>query len=576
MSTKDESKDIFDAVRKLDDSLTSPEGLCRLCDAVVTVDSNLNDSQRFSAVVEHELTHRQDIQSTHYGNLMGLVHKALQSLGHFPVQRQGYITDISTFFTPKSCAVCLEAHATYNQRQVTNITERQWLSILRRPGNDVYKEGYPLACSIMKRFPIHPSLHLHLSDRLLSLPLHVDWYPHFRSIEEARNFLVTLPGTESPNERLSNLGVCLGRLAKRYPDVLRTFCVQANDLGLRSLEESLHKQIRIDVPVRDRNLDIYYHPTGTDLFFLYTELIDKHLKRILEDYGFRYADPRGVTRINELLEAWNREGIDGNASMMPFYYASQFSSKSCNIFSQHLSGNRHVIAVPQQGIVGLSVEHARENPRGRCIARLWHVVDDAGWEMSKGRILPPGSWYFVLAIPSDEVPLIANGDVQAAPPDRASNFVQLYCTFSRADDCVSLVSARLPNTLWIVPYTESPTYEGKEALRKEALKVQACVDKFYRDSMLCCCFLDQNALNYLIMQLDASRPRSYFYDDENKNWRLWLTTGEINCLFITPKVESIHEVLERSLVEAMLAQHQSQRPESWPYLTRWFLSGEGF
>lgn len=574
----DKNDGLFDQILALDASLASAAGLCRLVDGVITLDSNQRDTNFLRSIVEHELSHRQAITSTHYGNLLALALQASTTYKRFGSDMQKPLTEILEAFIPNGRNLCLEGHATFNQRTFLPESEQDWLRRLRKLKDSVYYSGYCLAYDIMRHFPVPEQLRLHLSDRILLLPLHVDWYSRFSTVTKAYDFITMLSSEEHPSNRMVMLKECLDRMSKTIPNALRNFNEDVRTLGLEEYKNSQRSSIAYDAQVGEgKSIDVHYYPVGTNLFRLFTRLIDTHLKSPLKDMGFVYADPHTVTDINELVKAWNKDSNSEEPAIAEFRTPTRFSSKTCNIYSRPLSGKRRVGASTPDNILQMLNEMKRSKLDQYCIARFWHITEEDGWEVTDDKVLPCGSWYFLLGVLCKQSPGV-NGQavVSLSQSLQDADFLQFYCTFDDADECASLFSSGIPNVIWLLPYPHSPTYSEKLSLQNDAHRLYTLIEASCNPRSDLYCVLVQNAVNYLVDQIDSSCPRSFTHEDYGANWRLWVTHGNVNLAFVTPKISNIDEVLETTLTQNLGAVHVAQKTKSLDCLLSWFSSADGF
>jgi hypothetical protein len=567
---------LFQTTWEFDQRLFGTLGTCTLFGGAIEIDIDIKSSVIQEAVLEHEITHRADLNVTHFGNLYNLIKIALASIESFNLLRRKQVQELSNYFIGSRFAICFEGRATFNERiGLLDITEDAWLKHLRNRNDQTYYDGYILASRIMKMFSIEKEIVPYLSDVLLTLPLCIDWYDHFSTIKSACEYVRSLSNEDWPAGRLNKLTACLDEIILCNPEIITEFCREVNENCKDVYTKALSKRVEEVTPLRDIFIISPKVPTGSEVSYFLRELMTKYLRKPLLNCGFAYADHGNVPEINRILNCWNRDIEVGKCTIPEFRTGTALSAQYLNIQFAPLGKKRAVYPIRPEKIKDRVQSLFQRQGKTYCLARLHQVWEESGWEVAKDIVLPFGAWYFVLAIRYSD--LQGQGVFYVTPPDFAGvvRFSQFYHYFTSAEKLIDEFPVDLPRTLWLLPSPNAYRYSLLPSLRKDLLRVIEQVEMNMGRESDCYCVLAENSIDEILRELVCSSPTRCLYNDQSDLWRLWRAEGLRKRLFFTPKIRSMHDLL-RELLESRGIRCEVDISPHDDYLFEWLVSGEGF
>lgn len=567
---------LFKARVRIDSRLLGTLGTCELFGGAIEIDTGIKSPTIQEALLEHETTHRADITTTHFGNIYNLINSALRCLENFPPTEAQQVLEISKYFLKSRFIVCFEGRATFNERlHLPYIAEEQWIEALRNRDDQSYYDGYTLTCRIMNKFRIEKWVLPYLSDTLIVLPLCVEWYKHFSSIQSACEYMKSLDSGGYPSSRLAELANLLDEIGRCNPRAIKNFCSEVRESLKEVYTKALKKRFDEVTCIRDGSFKSWRSPTGTEVCHFLQKMIAKHLKEILLQRGFDYADQWEVPEINRIVRCWNKEIETGKPSIPEFQIKTGIGAQCTNIQFVPIGRKRAIDAIRPEGIKDKIRSVLANRSDAYFLARLHQVWQERGWQMDKNRVLPFGAWYFVLAIRYSDIH--GQAVFYVTSPDFAGvvRFAQFYYHFTSAENLIDELSVDLPRTLWLLPSPNAYRYSLQPSLRQDLLRVIEQVQmNMWRESD-CYCVLAENSIDEILSQLVRPCPTRCLYNDDSHLWRLWRTEGSRKRVFVTPKGRNLHRFLQ-ALLEDRGIRCETGTSVHDGYLLQWLGSGEGF
>jgi hypothetical protein len=287
MPYDNEIDQVLSAVETIDNALSEAAGRCDVLGTAIRVSTGFLSPEYQKSVIEHEQTHRADIGESTYGNLINLVHLAKQNALSFNKEKRKIIDNILLKMPFDRFKTCLEGHATLTQKNVLKrIPEKIWITKLKKRPDKAYYYGYLLASKVMSYFHVRDEAYLSLTDILLQLPLNVDWYPSFWTIELANDFLSSTKEDDYPDRRFTELAKCFENISESKPSLFGQISTLINRNVDPIIRNAYQNPIYEKTWIGDRFITNTMYPTGRNLFAYISKLINVILKVELEKEGF--------------------------------------------------------------------------------------------------------------------------------------------------------------------------------------------------------------------------------------------------------------------------------------------------
>lgn len=479
--------------------------------------------------------------------------------------------------------VCLEGHASFNQRYVLkHIPEKAWIKSLRSIPDNAYHTGYLLCKDIMSKFRVKDAGILTLSDILHRLPLCLDLYERFNTIESAHHTITSLQKQKKgdhPDDRLHSLSSLLSQLNKKSPEIINQFVFDINNNIDAVLTQARYRIIEENTTFFEKyTIKSIIHPTGRDLFAFILKMLNRHLKKSLSRLGFSFADPDTVADINNIVDLWNSQTTTGLKVLRKFRLATTDSAKNLNLTFGPIEKQRSINPINKGKIENKVFRFLQEDSSSLVVMRYNHISDAGGWNASASLRIPCGAWYLVIAL--CEYRLLGTPRKFTISPGLMGlrQFDQFYAVFDDATELINKIPVYLPNTIWLLPFRNSVDYPVGSTIRNSFERVLLHHQNFIIGGSACFCVISRNDLGSIVDCLINEDIESFIYDDSSPLWRLWIVYGRTNYAFLTPKMDSLHIVFEDRIKQILSSQLHPvpKTTKQSRYLLEWLGSGEGF
>jgi len=222
-------------------------------------------------------------------------------------------------------------------------------------------------------FNVKEEARLTLVDILMRLPLNVDWYLKFETIESAHNYLSQLTEDDYPDNRLFRLVSCLTNISNKNSFIFEQISYQINKNAVQIIQEAFRYPIEEKTKIGDSYITNTIYPVGRKLFASISNLVNRTLKKYLESEGFTFAKIGTSPEINRIVDRWNKQ-IKPNASMLPkFAEETATSVQSLKITCGPIDRKRPISKTTYDEIQSKIYKHLDAKKDDLIIARYYHV-----------------------------------------------------------------------------------------------------------------------------------------------------------------------------------------------------------
>ena len=577
MPYDNEIDQILSAVETIDSVLSEAAGQCKVLGTAIRVSTGFLSPEYQKSIIEHEQTHRSDITGTTYGNLINLVHLAKQSASSFDKERREFIDNILEKMPFNRFKICLEGHATLTQKFcLKRIPEKNWIAKLKKHHDKAYFNGYLLASEIMSYFNVRDEAYLSLTDILMWLPLNVDWYPNFGTIERAHEFLSRINEDDYPDKRLTKLVKCFKNISDSNPFLFEQISTLINRNVDPIIRDAYQNPIHEKTWVGDRYITNKIYPTGRNLFAYISKLINGNLKVELEKEGFLFADIGTASQINSIVNQWNRQTVDGAKKISVFTEATATSVKSLNMSFGAIDRKRGITLIGPKKIEKKIRKHIEANSQNLIIARYYHVHEPDGWKISKTKSVPYGSWYLVFAF-CDHGKLGKKANITLSPQWHGlTQFDQYYMLFENFSRLPDFIPINISNLLWLTPDPNPQIYQKNPDLKSDwTLLLQYHKTQMPKGSKHYCAMMN-NDLGSINQRLTNHKFTEVHYDETSGFCRLWTLIGDIDYVFSTSIDYQINNAYVDQITQITGIEPVQKTSTKMLYLAQWLGTDEGF